>query len=181
LDKRGLKILNINLFFIAITLALSVIFVSFKPMKIKKQKFVEIPMFQLDNFSVHELNQSSLISIMKGSNALRFDDRYKVENIDYTDSSRKYIANLKANDGLYKDKDGILKLQGDVVYKREDGLTFKTSKAVYDQNTSIVKTDEKYILYRDKDQVTGVSLVYNNEKNIIKSKQVRAVYQLEER
>ena len=173
--------MNINLFFIAITLALSVIFVSFKPMKIKKQKFVEVPMFQLDKFSLHELNQIGLITIMRGSNALRFKDRYKVENIDYTDNSKKYIANIKANDGLYKDKDGILKLKGDVVYEREDGLTFKTSKALYDQNTSIVTTDEKYILYRNKDQVTGVSLVYDNAKNILKSKQVRAVYQLKER
>lgn len=173
--------MNINIFFIVITLALSVIFVGFKPMVIKKQKFVETPMFQLDTFSMHELNQAGLITIMKGSYATRYSDRYKVENIDYTDNSKKYIANVKANDGLYKDKDGILKLQGNVIYTREDGLTFKTSKAVYDKNTSIVKTDEKYILYRDENNITGTSLSYDNVKNRVKSKQVFAVYQLKER
>jgi LPS export ABC transporter protein LptC len=150
-------------------------------MVIKKHKFVETPIFQLDTFTIHELNQGGLMTVMKGSDALRYSDRYKVKNIDYTDNSKKYIANVKANDGLYKDKDGILKLQGDVIYEREDGLIFKTSKALYDQNTSIVKTNENYILYRDKNQVTGISLIYDNTKNILKSKQVRAVYQLKER
>ncbi|NPA59184.1 MAG: LPS export ABC transporter periplasmic protein LptC, partial [Epsilonproteobacteria bacterium] len=150
--------MNINIFFIAIILALSVIFVSFKPMVIKKQKFVDTPLFEIDTFTIHELNQVGLITVMKGTKATRYSDRYKVANIDYTDNSKKYIANIKANDGLYKDKDDILKLQGNVVYKREDGLTFKTSKAMYDKNSSIVKTDQKYVLYQGKNILKGTTL-----------------------
>ncbi len=173
--------MNINMFFIAITLALSVIFISFKPMVIKKQKFVDTPLFEIDTFTMHELNQGGLITIMKGSKATRYRDRYQVANINYIDNSKKYRANIKANDGLYRDKDDILKLQGNVIYKREDGLTFKTSKAMYDKNSSIVKTDQKYVLYQGKNIITGTTLSYDNTKNIVKSKRVVASYQLKER
>ncbi len=157
------------------------ILIGFKPLDIKQQEFVDVPLFQLTSFTLHELDESGLITLMKGSEATRYSNRYKVNNIDYTDNSKKYIANMKADNGLYMDKNELLDLEGKVLYNREDGLTFKTEKLIYNKKTSIVNADNDYILYRGDNKVIGNSLVYNNNLNIVKSKNVVVRYQLKEK
>ncbi len=172
---------NINLFFIGIWILLLVIFIGFKPLDIKQQDFVDVPLFKLTAFTLHELDEDGLVTLMKGIKATRYSDRYEVANIDYTDSSKKYIANMRADSGLYVDKDEIINLKGNVFYNREDGLVFETDEATYNKKTSIAKTDKNYILYRGLDRVIGTSLKYDNGLNRVKSKNVIVKYQLEER
>ena len=155
------------------------IFVGFKPLDVKQQNFVDVPLFELQSFVVYEINQQGLDTMMLGSNAIRYSNRYTVKNIDYTDNSRDYIINMKASSGIYKNN--IVSVDGDVVYTREDGLTFQTQKAIYNKKTSIAKTDSSYILYQDKNRVRGSSIIYNNKLNTIQSKRVVAKYQLKEK
>jgi LPS export ABC transporter protein LptC len=155
------------------------IYFLFKPLNIKQQKFVDVPLFELKKFTMYELDPTGLKTIMLGSTATRYTNRYTVENIDYTDNSKEYIANMKANNGLYKDE--FVTLNGDVKYVREDGLTFKTQKATYDKKTSEVVSDVNYVAYLDKNIVHGSYIKYNNLKNKIYSKNVIATYQLTER
>lgn len=155
------------------------IFFLFEPMKIKQQKFGDVPMFELTSFTLHELNKVGLQTVMIGDAAVRYEDRYTVSNIDYTDNSREYIANMKAKQGLYKDN--IVELEKDVVYTREDGLTFETNKAIYNKNTSIATTDSDYISYRENNVVEGSFVKYNNSLNRVNSKNVTATYQLKEK
>ena len=155
------------------------IFFLFEPMDIKKQKFDDVPLFELTSFTLHELNRVGLQTIMTGDSAVRYSDRYSVANIDYTDNSKEYIANMKARHGLYKDD--IVELEDDVVYSREDGFTFETSKVVYDKKTTIAIADADYISYRDKNIVNGSFVKYNNSLNRVESKNVTATYQLKAR
>jgi len=171
---------NINGFFLIILAGLIVIYVAFKPLDIKQQEFGEIPLFELSSFTIHELSPDGLVTVMKGSEAVRFKNRYKVEDINYTDNSEKYRANMKANLGIYKDKSEVLNLKGNIVYVREDGLTFKTRKLTYNQKTSIAKTNTKYIMDRNGNEVRGSSLVYNNALERMKSKNITVKYQLKE-
>lgn len=136
-------------------------------------------MFELTSFTLHELNKVGLQTVMIGDAAVRYEDRYTVSNIDYTDNSREYIANMKAKQGLYKDN--IVELEKDVVYTREDGLTFETNKAIYNKNTSIATTDSDYISYRENNVVEGSFVKYNNSLNRVNSKNVTATYQLKEK
>ena len=156
------------------------IFIGFKPMDIKQQEFVDVPLFKLTDFTLHELDENGLITLMKGDSAIRYSNRYKVVSIDYTDNSKKYIANMRADGGLYKDQKELLDLKGNVIYSREDGLVFETDEIMYNKKTSVVQTDKAYVLYRDSNRVVGTSLIYNNEKNIAESKNVVAKYQLKE-
>jgi len=157
------------------------IFIGFKPLDIKEQKFVDVPLFQLESFTLHELNKEGLVTLMKGSKATRYKDRYNVENIDYTDNSKIFIANMRADNGLYRDKEDIIDLKGNVLYNREDGLIFESDEATYNKKSAIAKTNKDYIIYRDDNRVIGTSLIYDNRLNRVKSKNVVAKYQLKER
>lgn len=136
-------------------------------------------MFELTSFTLHELNRAGLQTVMTGDDAIRYEDRYTVSNIDYTDNSKEYIANMRAKHGLYKEN--IVDLEENVVYKREDGLTFETDRTVYNKNTSIASADSDYISYRGENVIKGSSVKYNNSLNRVDSKNVRATYQLKER
>jgi LPS export ABC transporter protein LptC len=172
---------NINIFFIGISLGLLMIFIGFKPLNIKQQEFVDVPLFQLETFVVHELKKEGLVTLMKGSHATRYNDRYKVINMDYTDNSKIYLANMRANNGIYRDKEDTVELHGNVVYNREDGLMFESEEANYNKKTSIAKTNKNYVMHRDANRVIGTSLEYNNVLNEVKSKNIVAKYQIKER
>lgn len=172
--------MNINLFFVGISAALLAIFVGFKPLDVKQQEFADVPLFEIEAFTLHELSQNGLVTLMKGSKATRYSNRYKVTDIDYTDNSKEFIANMRADDGLYRDSIDTLDLNGNVLYNREDGLIFETQKATYNKRTSIAKTDTDYVSYRDADRVIGTSLEYNNKLNKVKSTNVVAKYQMKE-
>jgi len=148
-------------------------------MTIKQQKFGEIPMFELTSFTLYELNRVGLQTLMLGDNAIRYEDRYTVSNINYTDNSRDYIANMQAKYGLYKDN--IIDLKEDVVYAREDGLNFETSRVIYNKNSSIATADSDYVSYQGENVIQGSFVKYNNSLNRVKSKNVTATYQLKER
>jgi LPS export ABC transporter protein LptC len=174
-------ILSINTFFVLIAIGLLMIYVGFKPQYIAEQNFDDVPLFELDSFVLHELNQEKLITIMKGSETKRYSDRYSVTNISFTDNSEELLANIRADSGLYRDKDNIIDLVGNVIYNREDGLVFESQEAIYDKKTAIARTQKDYIMYRDKDSVIGTSLVYDNANGRVKSKNVVAKYQIKER
>lgn len=171
--------MKINVFFLLVTTALIVIFFALKPQGIKIQKFENIPLLKLSSFTMHELTSDGLITIMKGTEATKYEDRYDVDNINYTDKSKEFIANIIADTGTYKNN--IVRLNGNVVYTREDGLTFKTQSASYSKNTHIAKANGNYVLYRDSNKVIGKKLKYNNLSDKIYSTDVTANYKFKER
>ncbi|MCK9491750.1 MAG: LPS export ABC transporter periplasmic protein LptC [Sulfurimonas sp.] len=173
--------MNINAFFILIFIGLIMIYVGFKPLNIAKQDFKDVPLFELESFVLHELNQEKLITIMKGSKAKRFADKYRVIDIDYTDNSKELLANIRSDIGLYRDKKDIINLVGNVIYNREDGLVFESQEAIYNKKEAIAETQKDYIMYREKNEIIGTSLVYNNTNGKVKSKNVIAIYQIKER
>ena len=170
--------MNINVFFIIISAGLLGIFLGFKPLDIKQQHFVDVPIFELKSFTLYELNKLGLESVMVGDNGIRYSNRYEVENINYTDSSKGYLANIKADKGLYKND--TLKLNGHVEYQRDDGLVFQTKRADYNKKTKIAYTDTNYVSYMGKNIVKGSYLRYDSNLKKTFSKNVTATYQLKE-
>jgi LPS export ABC transporter protein LptC len=169
--------MNINLFFFLILSVLVMILFLFKPLNIKQQEFKDVPLFNISSFTVYELNNKGLITFINGSQATRYSDRYTINDIDYTDNSKKFLANMKADYGVFKDK--IVDLKGDVVYFREDGLTFETKEATYNKEASIARADSDFILFRDKNKATGTNLVYSNLDNKIDAKNIKITYQIQ--
>ncbi len=171
--------MNINYFFTATSFLLLVILFAFKPLEIKEQPSGDVPLFSIASFVMYELDVKGLITTMNGATATRYKDRYTVEGIDYTDSSKEYIANMKSKSGIYKND--VVYLEGDIVYKREDGLTFETQKATYNKKASMANAEGEYLLYRGENSVVGRELHYDSSQETINSKDVTAKYQIEER
>jgi LPS export ABC transporter protein LptC len=158
---------------------LSMIYFFFKPMNLKQTQDKEIPQFSLEKFTLNELDQNGLVTKMNGDDAIRYNDRYVVSNIDYTDNSKDFLTNMKAKNGLYK-KD-VVYLDGDVNFQRDDGLKFFSQKATYKKKIDVAYTNVEYIAYMGENYITGESAVIDNRKNTIKSKNIYAVYNLEEK
>jgi len=150
----------------------------FKPLEIKEQSFVDVPLFSISSFTMYEFDTRGLITLMNGDKATRYKDRYAVEKIDYTDSSKDYIANMKSDNGIYKNE--IVYLDGNIVYVREDGLTFETQKATYNKKTSLAVADGNFVLYQGENRVSGNALKYNSSSEKIESKNVSAKYNLKD-
>lgn len=170
--------MNVNIFFVIVAAGLMSIFLFFKPLHIKQRKFVDVPVFELGAFTMYELDTQNLITVMTGTKATRYSNRYEVSNINYTDNSKDYLANMKADRGLFKDE--VVYLNGNVDYQREDGLVFKTQKATYNKKTKVASTDTDYISYMGDNEIVGTSLRYNSFSKRVKSKNIVARYQLKE-
>jgi hypothetical protein len=132
----------------------------------------------MSNFTLYELDTTGLRTIMDGSSALRFKNRYVVNDIDYQDNSKEFLANMQAKNGVYKND--IITLTKDVHYDREDGIAFDTQKLVYNKTKAIATSNVGYVAHRGSDTFKGTYIRYDNNKNYIFSKNVRAKIQLEE-
>jgi len=155
------------------------IFYFFKPLNIDEQEFIDVPLFEIKSFSLYELTRDGLKTFMGGEKALKYTDRYVVKKINFRDHTQQYISTMRANEGLYKNN--IVYLDGNVSFKREDGLSFKSQHVIYNKNTSVVSTNDKYTAYLGKNKMQGTSIEYNTLLNTMKSKNIEVNYNLEER
>lgn len=171
--------MNINYFFIFISLCLSAILFLFKPQEADKKLDKDIALFNILSFSMYELNQNGLVTFMNGAEGARYKDKYTIFDINYTDNSKEYLANLKAKDGLYRDD--ILTLSGDVVYTRQDGFKFETQEAIYDKKSSTATAKGNYVAYMGNNIAYGREIEYNNALKKLKSKDVFITYHIEDK
>ena len=154
------------------------IYFLFEPMDLKQSDDKEMPQFSLDTFTLYELDKKGLLAKMDGTDAFRYDNRYVVNNIDYTDSSKDLLTNMKAKNGVYKND--VVYLSGDVKLYRDDGLRFFSQKLTYNKIKDTARTDVKYVAYMGENYITGDKVLLNNKKNTVSSKHIYAVYNLEE-
>ncbi len=150
----------------------------FKPLKIKEQKFVDVPLLNMKNFVMYELDTKGLRTFMSGESSLRYADRYVVNQIDFTDSSKHFISNMKADLGIYKNS--MINLSGNITYIREDGLEIHSQKMLYNQKTSIARCDVPYKAMLGKNTINGSSIIYDAKNRRVKSKNVTINYNLQE-
>ena len=154
------------------------IYIFFQPLKIKQQEFDDVPLLTIENFIMYELQSTGLQTVMSGTKALRYTQRYIVDDINFIDSSEEFVSSMQADNGIYKNN--IVDLKGNVVYKREDGLTFESDTLKYNTKNSTAQTQDDYLAHQDKNSMRGASFIYDSINNTMKSKQVTVKYQLQE-
>lgn len=128
---------------------------------------------------MYELNLEGLKTLMTGSHAIRYSDRYTIDDVNYTDNAKIYRANMKANFGIYKED--IIDLDGDVFYTRSDGFNFATQHATYNKKTAIAISQQDYIAHQGQNEVRGSYVRYNNRNNTIDSTNIDAIYYLNDK
>ena len=169
--------MNINLFFLFLGLLLSSFFLFFKPLKIDQKAFKkEIPLFEIHNFTMYEVDTQKLIDISIGEKGLRYKNRYVLYNFIYNDNLNENAATIRANKGVYKAN--IVTLTGDVLYTKTDGSEFQSQKVVYNRGKGYLKSEVPYTAFFGKNRVSGSYLFYDIKKDILKSKDVDALYYL---
>ena len=168
--------MNINFYLISITAGLAMIYIFFNPMKLPANNHQEIPQLEITDFTVYDLSKNGLASIFQAQKGFRYKDRYEATDINYTDTSKKYIANISSKFGIYKDS--ILTMNQDVIYKRADGLTFTSDAGSYNETTGVLTTPDKYVSYKNNDRITGTKLHYNSKDGAFASKGIFATYEI---
>ena len=173
--------LNANYFFIIIALILASILLFFKPIALKKSlhEGKEVPALELHDFTLYEVGLGGLKDIMIGKDGFRYADRLEVNDINYTDSSRKLQNNLLADFGVYDNKE-LITLKGNVRYYREDGMHFKANKTIIDQKKETMHTVGSFTLSKASDNVVGENLFYDTKKSQSRAKDVTAYFTLPE-
>ena len=173
--------ISANHFFIAIALILASILFLFKPTKLDESMNTkgEIAELELHNFTLYEVGLEGLKDIMVGKEGFRYKHRLEVNDINYTDSSRKLQNNLLADFGRYNNKN-LITLEGNVRYHREDGLRFVSNKAIVHQQKETITTIGPFTMNRLADKVVGKDLFYDTKKGHSTAKQVTAVFQLKD-
>lgn len=170
--------MNLSGFFLFIFAGLLSIYLGFKPLHLKQQSFEHVPQFELESFTLYELDKSGLITLMSGEKATKYNDYYEVKGINYTDNSKHQILNMKATQGLYKDE--IVTLSDGVELYGENDFSFHSETAKYDKKKNLISTDVNYTFERGDDHMSGTSLKYYPNLDKMKSTNVEIIYQLKE-
>jgi len=155
------------------------IYIFFEPTELKKQESVEVPLMELQNFTIYELDQEGLKSRLKGANSSRYSDRDVIEKIDFTSSATNMVSSIQAGIGTHKSEDILL--EDDVVYKREDGVIFKSEMAHYEKKSAIFSTQKDFVIYKGKNSTVGEALMYDSKNKTTKAQNIKTVFQLQER
>ncbi len=167
---------NINTFFLLVSLLMVAIFFLFKPMDIETYDNNDTAMLELKDFQLYDIGAQGLRMMLQGSFGKRYRDRYEVYDINYTSKADQEQQNMAARAAVYQEN--ILYLSGDVVYKKGADFMFKSDEAQYDENRHLATTTDLFELTNSEGTFRGSELQYNSEADTIRAKAVSALYYL---
>lgn len=168
--------MSINLFFIFIFAMLVGMFQYFQPHTQQEEQKKEIPQFELDQFVIYEISSSKINRFFEGSHGIRFSDRYVVENAKFSNNERELFESIRSDHALYKDD--IVTLNDNVVYKRADGLAFRSNEGKYDQKNGHVSTQGTFVITKESNSIRGEHLHYNLNLDTVSANRIQGIYQL---
>ena len=171
--------MNINTLILLIGMLLGGIFFFFKPLAIKQNHNAEIAQLELHNFMMYEFDRQKLVDIATGEKALRYKDRDLLYNFVFNDNSNNTLVSLSADKGRYQND--TIDLHGHVLYTKSDDIEFKSEHVFYDRKHAFAKSDVPFTASMGKNRVEGKTLYYDLKRDRIKSKDIYAVYTLQNR
>ena len=170
--------MNVVTFYLIVGAVLGSVFLFFKPMKVNIAEPGELAQIELDRFIVHEVTPAGVKTILAGTHALRFTDRYEVNDLNLTDRSENHTENMRAKFGIYREP--LISLRDDVHYERDDGIVFETDSADYNRSSGQMVAAGPFILWQGRDRVEGKDLFYNSKSGDISAKKIVGNYMLKD-
>jgi len=170
--------MNINIFFLLIIAVLFGVYFGFKPLDIALKKQEQLPLVELSNFTLYEVDRVKLRTQLTAKDAKKFEDRYEIQNIDYTDNKKDFLVNIQAQKAIYKDNN--IFLNGDISFVREDGFTFHTQSAKYEKKDDLLTIKGKFFAKNKDSNMSGENLLYKINDEVVESKNIKIVYDLKE-
>jgi len=170
--------MNINAFFLIISALLVSIYLFFKPIDIQLDLPDELAQLELNQFVVHEYDTDKLKTILSGSEGKRYEERYEVKDVNYTNNTDRYVENMRADYGFYKEP--LMILKKNVHYQRDDGSRFFADHVTYNDETSFTTTDGSFKLWNGHDSIKGQNLSYNSQSGEINATAITGIYFMKE-
>ena len=78
---------SINLFFVLLLSMLLGVFLFFKPIKTAPAPTKEVAQLELINFTLYSMKPEGVENVLAGSLGQRFEDRYEVTNVTFSDAT----------------------------------------------------------------------------------------------
>jgi len=171
--------MNVVTFYLLVGAVLGSIFLFFKPMKVDLAEPGELAQIELDRFVVYEVTTTGVKTILGGSHALRFADRYEVSDLNLTDRSKEHIETMWAKFGIYREP--LVSLRENVHYERDDGIDFETGSADYNRSSGQMVAAGPFVLWQGHDRVEGEDLIYNSQSGEISAKKIVGNYTVKDK
>ncbi len=152
--------LNIRYFFIVllfITIVASIFLKPFSSVKIKREN---LPQVTFSSFKSFEITENGVESMGVGKEAYKYDKKIIIKSPDFMRRTANGIEKLSANNGIIVEN-SYVRLYGFAKLSRDDNLTIKSSKMIYNIKKSFYSTEgDKFVAYYGKNIMTGESLKY---------------------
>lgn len=154
------------------------LFVFLEPEKIDKVSGEVIAQLEIEDFTLYEIDENGVTSVVSGSDAKQYVSHYEVENAHYIENKNKLGEHLYADHARFE-KD-IAYLNDNVRYFREDGLSFESDKAIYNTKKEVLYVPDSFVLTQNENVVYGKELHYNSKTGKIKAEEIDANYYIAE-
>jgi len=116
---------------------------------------------EFTNTTFTEVNTSTLQSRAYGTYGIKEEGVLTIENLRYETET---IKSLVANKGVYMGN--IIYLEGDIELHDNNGYTYQTQQAEYNQNTEILNLTAPFVAFRDKNIIKGDTLTYDTKHKV---------------
>ena len=114
---------------------------------------------EFTNTTFTEVDTQKLQSRAYGTYGIRDDGILTINNVHYQTDT---IKSLTANKGTYMQES--IYLEGDVKLVDNEGYTYRTQQAEYNQKSEILNLTAPFVAFRDKNIIKGDTLTYNTRK-----------------
>lgn len=165
---------SINLFFVLLLSMLLGVFLFFKPIKTAPTPTKEVAQLELINFTLYSMKPEGVENVLAGSLGQRFEDRYEVTNVTFSDATKSQMEVMHADRGLYRED--RIDLSGNVTYRQEGGIEFQSEQAHYDLNDSVVTTPGAFVVTMNESRVDGERLYFQTKERHMKAENINATY-----
>lgn len=164
----------ITLFFGLVLALLLGMYGYFSPKNAPKSDLKEIPKISLYDFTLYEISPKGIDYVLEGKSGQKFDDRYEISSAKFSDNTRKISQSISASSALYQGEE--IRMEGGVVFEREDGIKSRSDNALYRTDTSVVSTSGPFEVTQGPNTLKGSDLVFDTRHETITAESIRSTY-----
>jgi len=152
--------LNVKYFLIALLFGSIVAALLLKPFETIKIQKENLPQLKFVSFEIFEITKKGVEFVGFGSEAFKYERNLTIKFPKFKRLTNKGIERISANNGVIVE-DSYVRLYDLVELHRDDNLTIKSSKMLYDMKTKLYSTEgNRFEAYYGKNIVTGEALKY---------------------
>jgi len=130
--------------------------------------------FSFNNFSLIEITPKGVENRLSAKEAIKYTTHFELQEINITYKNTQHLLATKAT---YQDN--FIYLDQSVLFKRDDGLEFKTEKLEYSIKSKKLYADKSFYIDMNESHIAGENLQYDLDDKNISAQEIRAMIYLE--